>query len=202
MGHVEELHSSYSLVSSRHACSEFCSKCLNSIFTSLSSQSGLPGVCAGCWHCEAVPRCELLPRRARCGVEECFKHTLSNPFLFCSLDGVCSLQQSNPLISIPRIRARGADSSKLGKARLVTWALPEKKECFIRSVYKAYLNDFFSEMSNCWLTAICLVKICFPIVPVRPSGTVTLARLWLLQARGWSSVPSAAFTASCHESSQ
>lgn len=136
----KELHSSYSLVSSRHACSEFCSKCLNSIFTSLSSQPGLPGMCAGCWHCEAVPWCELLPRRARCGVEECFKHTLSNPFLFCSL--VCSLQQSNPLISIPRIRARGADSSKLGKARLVTWALPER-ECFIRSVYKAYLNDFF-----------------------------------------------------------
>lgn len=180
----------------------FCCKHLNWIFISLFHYKSacLLRACVECGHCKAVPRSALLSRRTRCGVEECFKHTLSNPFLLSSLEGVCSFQQSNPLISIPH-SGWGADSSKLGYTRLVKWALPEKG-VFNKVNLKSTQKWFCSVMSNCWLRAICLVKICFPTVPLRPLGTVTLTWLLLLQARGWSSVPSAPFTASCHESSQ
>lgn len=91
---------------------KFCCKHLNLIFIPLLHYRSayLLSACVECWHCKAVPRSALLSRCTSCGVEECLKHTLSNPFLFSSLEGVCLLQQSNPLISIPHF-GRDADSS-------------------------------------------------------------------------------------------
>lgn len=115
MNHLQELHSSFSFVGSCLACSEFCCKYLDLIFISLFHYKSacLLSACIECWHCEAVPRRALLSTHTRCGVEECFKHTLSNPFSLLQ-SGSCLIIATFQYLTLDEVLTHMGNAGKKG----------------------------------------------------------------------------------------